>query len=96
MTSFQHLYSNRIAESYSSQRIINFTQFLWLNFKRVDHVLTARMIGKTVVDKRSMKKIILIGGCGRNNFPLCLADTSVLQNGPEIKITSLMGCNALE
>lgn len=71
MTSFQHLYSNLIAQSFSSQRIINFTQFLWLNFKCVDHVLTARMIGKTVVDKRSMKKIILIGGCGRNNFPLC-------------------------
>lgn len=71
MTSFQHLYSNLIALSFSRQQIINFTQFLWLNFKRVDHVLTARMIGKTVVDKRSMKKIILIGGCGRNNFPLC-------------------------
>lgn len=71
MTSFQHLYSNLIAQSFSSQRIINFPQFLWLNFKHVDHVLTASMIGKTVVDKRSMKKIILIGGCGRNNFPLC-------------------------
>lgn len=68
MTSFQHLYSNLIAQS---QWIINFTQFLWLNFKHVDHVLIARMIRKTVVDKRSMKKIILFGGCGRNNFPLC-------------------------
>lgn len=59
------------SSDFGSQRIINFTQFLWLNFKRVDHVLTVRMIGKTVVDKQSMKKIILVGGYGRNNFPLC-------------------------